>query len=424
MENKEKNNKKIFLSLFIALSVLISFVAGYFCHIVTQPKEARMASELLNVIKKNSIYYENGSPRVIADVLIDTILAEDKYAEYYSKEDLAIKNQESEGNYQGIGLHLYSNVPIVFKAIGNSPALKKGFKKNDLIVAINVDGIYTDIVSSKQFNDLVNDLDNEKTFSVKINRDGEIKEIEVTKEAYVASYVYYADCDKSLYFESDGGKALEPRVKDFGNKELLKDTAIIGLEQFEGGVAEQLEEALDFMKERNKTRLILDLRDNGGGYMDVLLEVVSYFINNNGAKKNQIVYVKEVDEEYDIATTKNNFRSELHGITVLANHNTASASECLIGAMLHYGDLNFDLDKVVITFNPVRGDYSTYGKGIMQKTIPLFSGGAIKLTAGQLYWPDKRTSIHETGIKQTNIKNCVDDNNAVKRAVEILTSTT
>ena len=85
-------------------------------------------------------------------------------------------------------------------------------------------------------------------------------------------------------------------------------------------------------------------------------------------------------------------------IAVLADENTASASECLIGAMLDYGTLT--RDALVIT--ETNGVARTYGKGIMQTTYVNFThGDALKLTTAYIFWPQSHTSIHGIGITTT-----------------------
>jgi carboxyl-terminal processing protease len=82
---------------------------------------------------------------------------------------------------------------------------------------------------------------------------------------------------------------------------------------------------------------------------------------------------------------------------VLANENTASASECLLGVLVHYGDVLKNNSDVILEMNE-EGAYRTYGKGIMQTTYMLLSGGALKLTTAKIYWPDGETSIHGVGF--------------------------
>ena len=105
----------------------------------------------------------------------------------------------------------------------------------------------------------------------------------------------------------------------------------------------------------------------------------------------------------------------------MANENTASASECLIGAMLYYGKC-FDVNKLIVVNNSLEdGIASTYGKGIMQTTYSnLFTGEAIKLTTAYIFQPDKTTSIHGVGIKATLENSFTDDTLALNRAISII----
>ena len=120
-------------------------------------------------------------------------------------------------------------------------------------------------------------------------------------------------------------------------------------------------------------------------------------------------------------TNKNNY-SPLE-IVVLANGGSASATECLIGAMISYGTL--DYNHLVITKQGEEENAKTFGKGIMQTTFVSTSGTATKLTTAYIFWPDKTTCIHDKGIVALK-ENSVSENenvfidNALLRAIEIL----
>ena len=112
----------------------------------------------------------------------------------------------------------------------------------------------------------------------------------------------------------------------------------------------------------------------------------------------------------------NNFFEHLTAISVIANERSASASECLIGALICYGDI-FSADRLIIEKN-LDGVAKTYGKGIMQTTYKLISGGAFKLTTARILWPDG-TCIHGKGI-YTSEENSVLKEHAVERAISTL----
>ena len=175
------------------------------------------------------------------------------------------------------------------------------------------------------------------------------------------------------------------------------------------------------MKKRGKTKLIFDLRANGGGYMDVLKEIVELLVKADG----NIIYsyVKEKGKDTTF-TTRSKYDDFLKNIVVLADGGTASASECLIGAMLSYGEKEggngFSASDVLVGYNARRGDYSTYGKGIMQTTYMLSSGGALKLTTAKIFWADGKTCIHGVGVTPVSEENKITEENAIFRAREIL----
>ena len=202
------------------------------------------------------------------------------------------------------------------------------------------------------------------------------------------------------------------RIEALGDK-----TALIRLDGFEGDVASQLEKAIQIMKDNNRTKLILDLRNNGGGYMSILTKVAKHLIYNGG-KKTLIAYSKgktENESFYMENGVRNDF---IENIAVLANEGTASASECLIGAMLYYGE-KFSIDNLVIEKNS-EGTAKTYGKGIMQSTYKFLDGSALKITTAKILWPDKETCIHLKGILPIDANATEKGVSAIQRAVQIL----
>ena len=123
-------------------------------------------------------------------------------------------------------------------------------------------------------------------------------------------------------------------------------------------------------------------------------------------------------------TSGNAFYDNIEQIAVLANANTASASECLIGALKFYGGANdgasFSEKNLVLTYNPSRDNFSTYGKGIMQTTYSLATGGAFKITTAYIYQPDEKTCIHDVGLTTSVPENRVDNENALSRAIDVI----
>ena len=171
------------------------------------------------------------------------------------------------------------------------------------------------------------------------------------------------------------------------------------------------------MRTRGKSKLILDLRDNGGGFMDILSAISSYLVY--GENKNALVSyaVHKNGGTESFYTAGDNFNRDITSIAVMANINTASASEALIGAMLYYGRA-FDTTKLVIEKNS-QGVARTYGKGIMQSTFQFLEGDAIKLTTAYVYQPDKTTCIQGKGIVVTG-ENAVEKAGALESSLPCL----
>ena len=252
--------------------------------------------------------------------------------------------------------------------------------------------------------------------------EGKDKEYKLSAKEYKASYVVYFDSEKIYEFSSDYGKnpvATERENTEYTDIEKEDDkTAYIKLNQFEGNAGSEMESTLKYMRSRGRTRLILDLRYNGGGSMSVLTDIAADFIDNGGKKKSVVAYaINSKGEKQTYSTSSNQYNGFLTSVAVIANENTASASECLIGALSCYGVLGENPEQKIVLIKNSSGDVKTYGKGIMQTTFIMRNGGALKLTTAKIYWPDAKTCIHAKGITSGVVST---DDIAVKRAVELL----
>lgn len=419
--------QKITTIIIAVLTLVITFTGGFFTNYLFQNDKIRALNEILFVIEqKAKDPYGNEldfSKDYVAKGFVDGLLVKDDYAHYYSNSEYEKIINEGEGKFSGIGVSLYADLPYVFSVNGNSPAEKSGIKRGDLIVSAKKQGQerYTEFSSTDELMNFFKALNKGDTIEINALRGEEPKNFTLTIAEYVASYVEYYDNNSSLRFVANDNTAPKKQLfEEEKNVNLNDQTAIIVFKHFEGNASEQLSVALEHFYSQNKSKLILDLRGNGGGYMDCLIEVASHFIYNNGNKNNLVTKVEGNKEVWNYKTKGNYFNQKLKDLVVLADEGTASASECLIGAMLCYGDANFSMDRLLISYNEGRGNYSTYGKGIMQSTYRLVSGGALKLTTGRVFWPDEETCIHGKGIVQEDINNQVSEQNAIKRAIEIL----
>lgn len=415
--NKKGKGHKISIKrIIVVLIIAISFVGGFFTRHFIESEEVRTTSEIVSIIERyGHVVDEDGNLRKLsegdyANALINGLL--DDYGKYYTKEEYQEVLNKQKGNYNGFGftILLGAEFPVVASVIGNSPAENAGIRAGDTLISGQV-GEQKVEFDKEYIGNLLDDLGSTATVLFEIERQGQKHFISVTKSSYKAVYVHYYDNEGKVLF-NDGYKRLADEKIDVDDQ-----TALIRIDSFEGQVSYQLGMALQCMQINNRTKLILDLRNNGGGYMDDLIAVSRYLIYNNGQKT--VVAISEgktSSKNFEMSSPIKN--DNITDVVVLANDGTASASECLIGAMLYYGEKNFSLDKLIIEKNSF-GTATTYGKGIMQTTYLLTNGGALKLTTARILWPDNTTCIHGKGIS-TIAQNEVEASDVIARAKEIL----
>ena len=424
MQKNKSLKNKIFTWLAILLGLIIAFIGGYFSRYIIDSRNSNVVSDVVKLIDRVGYVYDQttGEERKLTEkeivgAITNSVL--DDYAKYYTQEELVDLANQRAGNNTGIGLSFVDEDLIIDKVIGGSPAKSVGVISGDRLVCGKLENqAQVPFSSYKDFTNFMSSVKVNQTISLTIERGGQEKTFSITKKHYVASYVHYKDSQVEMTYDNVDDylvlKSVEKSASFLG-----EDKAIITLDAFNGDCVSQFRSMLDRMKERGRTKLILDLRNNGGGDMDLLLGISSMLIKNEG-KANTLVAVakgKQGSSPEYFYTTNNKYYSHLSAISVIANKNTASASECLIGALIHYGD-NFNMNRLVIEKNQ-DGVAKTFGKGIMQTTYYLTTGGALKLTTAKIYWPDSQTCIHSTGVIATG-DNATTAETALARAVEVV----
>ena len=395
--NKKPSAAKVIMSVILAIAVcFVSFGAGY----LTKSCSSGDYTELewaLDVIKAN--YYDLDEDGNLKDFTVDDYLSLissellDPYSGYMNEEQYKDFVSSGEGNAYGIGVRISSAEADTLKIVsvsGNSPMEKACFilgidPVGKKIVAVS-DADGSNYEAASDYETFSKNLAGyEAHTEFKIYLEGVGQGITVSRDAYIESYVSYYDSEKTYLFRSDN-YADTPEGKEFdgGMSGIPADTAYIKFDEFNGDATSQMAGALKYMQKRGKTRLILDMRNNV--------------------------------EEYK---TSANRYVPLEKLTVMANEGSASATECLIGALITYGELSYDNFIVTSEGTPdtVNGN-RTYGKGIMQKTFLSNHGSAIKLTSAYIYWPDKTTNIHKKGIFAP-AENSVTFTDGLEKALEV-----
>ncbi len=282
----------------------------------------------------------------------------DQHSVYYDKETKEELEEELNGYFYGLGAGIIQEEGklITIKEIyENSPAEQAGLKEGDQYLKINGEDVTK--LNAEEISKKIKGTKN-KTINLTVKRGNKEKEIKVTT-----------------------GKVEIPSVK----KEILttkkQKVGYLQISVFASNTDEQLKRKLAELDKENIKELIIDLRYNEGGHLDTVLNIANEFID----KKQPIIQIISKNKKEIKYSNKNNDKK--YKIVVLINEGSASASEVLASA------LNEQLNAPLI-------GKTTYGKGTVQKTKTLPSGGVIKYTI-ETWKTSKGKEINKKGIKPT-----------------------
>ena len=305
---------------------------------------------------------------------------DDDYTEYLTKSEMESLMIDINGNYVGIGIYMAKdkndNV-IVLMPIPDSPAEEEGIKTGDIITKVNGEDC-----SKMDLNVVASKVKGEE---------GSTVELEILR-------------DKETFIKTITRREIV--LKDIDSKMLDDKIGYIQIMSFDNDCADNFKQKLEELKSQNMKSLIIDIRDNGGGVVEEVIKIADYL-----TKKDSILMITE-DKNKNEEETKAKQENSTEGISIviLANENSASASEILVGALKDNG-----IAKVVGT--------KTFGKGVMQEVVPISSiGGALKVTIKEFKTPNGN-SINKTGIEpdievEDILENDIDEQ--LNKAIEIL----
>lgn len=313
---------------------------------------------------------------------------EDPYSVYYTEDEFKSLMESTNGVYCGIGVTVSedANTGIItmVKPFENSPGLEAGILPGDILY--KVDGTE---VTGMEISNVVAMIKGEEgtTVNLTLVREGVSENIELTVER----------------------KQIE--IPTISYEVLDNNIGYIYISEFDTITESQFTSALDDLNKQGIDGLVVDLRDNPGGNLDVVNSILDQIL-----PEGMIVYTEDKygeREEYK-SDEENQFNKPL---AVLINGNSASASEIFAGAIEDYG-----IGTLVGT--------KTFGKGIVQRLIELGDGTAMKLTISKYYTP-KGYNIHKIGIEpdveieldeslKTQAVITHDEDNQLQKALEII----
>ena len=275
----------------------------------------------------------------------------DPYTVYISEEEGDDFELLTTGNYGGVGA-LIRKAPgegvRIIEPYENSPAAKFGLQPGDTIIEIDGEPVYGE-TSEQSSGRMKGQPGTEVRFKVVKGRTKDTVDVVVTRERIHVSDVTYA----GLYRDSIG---------------------YIQLSGFTANISEEFKDSVLKLKEAGAKRLVIDLRDNGGGVMDEAIDIVSLFVPKGTLVVSSKGRSPEMNREY---RTTGSPVDTLIPILVMINGNSASASEITAGALQ-------DLGRATIA-----GERS-FGKGLIQSVRPMLYNTQLKVTTGKYYTPSGR----------------------------------
>jgi carboxyl-terminal processing protease len=359
---KEKKwNHKIYLPIFFALV----FVAGLFLGIKFIPVISGNSSgkalsfgigkydklnDVLNYIQDS--YVDTMSRKKLTEEAISSLLDKlDPHSVYISAEEFNDANDPLLGSFDGIGVEfrIQRDSITVMNAVPGGPSEGIGVLAGDRIVKV----------------------DGKNVAGIKINNTDVMKKLKGKRGTKVKISVFRRGIKKLIDFNITRG-VIPTYSLDIAYM-LTKNIGYIKLSKFSATTHEEFVNALQKLKNKGMTKLVLDLRDNGGGYLQAAIDVADEFLEENKL----IVYTKGAHRSKTTVTATSEGNFEKGQLVILINEFTASASEIVSGAIQ-------DNDRGVIIGR------RSFGKGLVQEQLKLYDGSAIRLTVARYYTPTGR----------------------------------
>lgn len=330
----------------------------------------------------------------------------DPYTTYYTADEYQKLSEDTEGEYHGIGVMISQNrstgIITVIKVFKDTPAAEAGMRPGDILYKVGdmeVTGMDVDILVK----DYIKGKDgSEVALTVFRQDEGEYVDLKMERRNVTVQTVEYQMLEDSVGY--------------------------IAVSQFDVVTANQFKAAIDDLEKQGMKKLVIDLRNNPGGVLDSVVDMLDYILPDDliiEGDKNLVRTNTEATLLVYMADKNGKggqeYASDGHSLdipmAVLVNGESASASEVFTGAMKDYGRATIVGTK-------------TFGKGIVQNLIPLDNGTAIKLTTAHYYTPSG-FDLHGKGIEpevevelKEELKNQitvdVKEDNQIQEALKVL----
>lgn len=367
-KNKEKElytSKEVIIVMIFSIGIGILMCFGGIS-IITGKNYLAVTKDLKKVVDTYYAIVDNYYGELDRDKLIDGAVegmissVGDTFTSYSDIDSTSSFDETINGSYEGIGCTvatLEDGTISVIDMFEDSPSYKAGLKVGDII--LKVDG---ESYEGKNSNDISNYIKNsgKSKIVLTVKRDNEEKDISINLSKVEIPHV--------------SGKVIEQDSKKIG---------YIKISLFASNSYKQFKNKLDELEKSNIDDLIIDVRDNSGGYLSSVTDICNLFLD-----KGKVIYQLE-DSKGKVKKKDTTKEKRKYDIVVLINGGSASASEILASAIKEsYGG------DIVGT--------NSYGKGTVQQTKKLLDGSMIKYTTQKWLTPDGN-SINEVGVTPTKV---------------------
>jgi len=350
--------KKWTIGILVGLALLVTtaFQSDFF-------EIAKQIDIYTTLFKELNMYYiDEVNPAKLSNKAISSMLESlDPYTRYYDEQGVEDARIAATGEYGGIGvITRYKNKTLTIRELlKNSPAEKAGLKPGDKILKINE-------IEVKDFDEsgvaaLLNGLPNTKV-TLQIERQNKKMELAVNREKIIVNPVPYFTM-------------------------LANEVGYISFTTFNEKASFEMEKAFSDLKEQGMKKLIIDVRGNPGGLLNEAVSISNFFIPKD---KIVITTKAKIEKWSDTFKTLQAPMDVEIPLAILINNRSASASEILAGSLQDY-------DRAVII-----GERS-FGKGLVQRYLPLSYGTQMKITISKYYTPSGRC-IQELDYTKTDEK--------------------
>ena len=355
--NKPQNKYYVFIPVIIALSFAGGLLLGNKIDVL---KNARMGTKTEGKLKLNKLidfidseYVDKVNTDSIVDLTVTGILENlDPHSVYIPKEQLASVAESMEGNFVGIGVnfYMYKDTLTVIKPIPNGPSAKVGIKPGDRILFANNKQLFKKKYQSENlFPILKGEVGSPINLTIYRKSENKKFKVMVTRDLIPV-------------------KSIDVATK------INEKTGYIKVNRFAETTYDEFHKALVSLKKQGAKELIVDLRENGGGYLEMAVAMADEFLKD----KQLIVKTKNKKGTEDLSYATERGVFETGRLYVLIDENSASASEIFAGAIQ-------DNDRGTIVGR------RSFGKGLVQREMRMNDGSAVRLTIARYYTPSGRS---------------------------------